>query len=40
MGGDDETMKISGVEVKSPIFVDDMNGMGDQRGIENMGRKM
>ena len=40
MKGDDLIKTVSGVEVKSPVFVDDMNGMGDGKEIENMGRKM
>ena len=37
--GEEET-RVNGVVVKSPVFVDDMNGMGKPEGIESMGRKM
>ena len=31
---------MNGVEIINPVFVDDMNGMGDKEFIEDMGRKM
>ncbi len=37
---DDVETRVNGVIIKSPVFVDDMNGMGKAEGIENMGRKM
>ena len=37
---DNINTEVNGVVVKSPVFVDDMNGMGGVEKIEDMGRKM
>ena len=37
---DNINTEVNGVVVKSPVFVDDMNGMGSAEKIEDMGRKM
>ena len=31
---------VNGEEIKNPVFVDDMSGMGTVEIIESMGRKM